>query len=341
MRASIRAPALNSRAPSPARTFSLWPRTATNTFSACRARSIRSGGGCDVPGLIAELDEAKPDALRVLVESPGGLVSYGLALYSDLAARRREGMALRTEARGIVASAAVLPFLAAEGDDRTMSDGSLLMVHEVWGGFFFAGPADDLEKESSKQVKAMRAMTTTYAGIVQKATALSAAAVKAPWPKRRGIPQTKRSRRATLPRLRKPKPPTTRKSRARIASQARAALSHTFYKGVNPMSNTLPAGLRTAVHPATVDAVMAELESKGPEVLRAESDRVEEVLSSIFKAAGDDLDLSLDAVGALDGLSGSVADRATKIVELHSRACGCRKPDGQASPGIRGSQRNH
>ena len=135
-------------------------------------------GGCDVPALIAELDEANPKSLRVLIESPGGLVSYGLALFNDLARRQREGMALRTESAGIVASAAVLPFLAAPKENRTVTEGSLLMVHEVWGGFFFVGSASELETEAAKQVKAMSAMTSTYAGIVEKATGMSAKDVK-------------------------------------------------------------------------------------------------------------------------------------------------------------------
>ena len=68
-------------------------------------------GGCDVPALIAELDKAKPKSLRVLIESPGGLVSYGLALFNDLSPGGSVTVWLsRLEAAGIVASAAVLPF---------------------------------------------------------------------------------------------------------------------------------------------------------------------------------------------------------------------------------------
>ena len=131
------------------------------------------------PELIAELDAAKPTALRVLFDSPGGLVSYGFALYSDLIARKREGMALTCEARGIVASAATLPFLAADADSRIMGDGSMLMIHNVWGFLMFMGDAAELEKEAARQVKAMRAMTDNYAAIVAKSTGMKAADVTA------------------------------------------------------------------------------------------------------------------------------------------------------------------
>ena len=59
-----------------------------------------------------------------------------------------------------------------------MTEGSLVMVHEVWGGFFFAGPADNLESEAGKQVTAMRALSSTYAGIVEKATGTKLADVR-------------------------------------------------------------------------------------------------------------------------------------------------------------------
>lgn len=136
-------------------------------------------GGCDVRALIAEMDEAKPKALRLLIESPGGLVGDGLALYSDLAQRKREGMALRTEAVGIVASAAVLPFLAADKADRKMAEGSLVMVHNVWAMTFVAGDADDIEREMGKTMKALKALSGSYAGIVSKATGIALNDVKA------------------------------------------------------------------------------------------------------------------------------------------------------------------
>ena len=131
------------------------------------------------PQLIAELDNAKPKALKLLIDSPGGLVSFGFALYSDLVARQREGMSLVTEARGIVASAAVLPFLAAGADDRTMGDASMLMIHNVWGFLMFMGDANQLRAEADKQIKAMDAMTDNYAAIVGKATGMKAADVTA------------------------------------------------------------------------------------------------------------------------------------------------------------------
>ena len=81
-------------------------------------------------------------------------------------------------------------------------------------------------------------------------------------------------------------------------------------------------GMRTAVHAAVVDATLEELKNKGLEELRTESTKIESSLDAVFKAAGDNLDLSAEAVGKVEGFKGSVADRATKVVELHSRLAG-------------------
>lgn len=88
------------------------------------------------------------------------------------------------------------------------------------------------------------------------------------------------------------------------------------------MTRPLPVGLRTAVHQSVVDATVAELDGKDIKALRTESDNIEKILDDVFKASGDDLDLTLDAVAKVEGFDGSVADRATKIVEMHSRLAG-------------------
>ena len=126
-------------------------------------------GGCNIPQLIVELDEAKPKHLRLLIESPGGWVAYGMALYSDLRGRMKDdGMTLECQSRGLVASAAVLPFLAADHKSRIMGDGAMLMVHNVWGGFCVGGDADQIEKEAASTVKAMRALGKNYAEVMAR-----------------------------------------------------------------------------------------------------------------------------------------------------------------------------
>ena len=92
--------------------------------------------GFDVRKLIGELDDAEPSKINLLVESPGGFMRDGQALYNDLRARMRDGVKVNAEARGVVASAATLPYLAA--DERFMSEGTQLMVHGPMIGVFLA-----------------------------------------------------------------------------------------------------------------------------------------------------------------------------------------------------------
>ena len=111
--------------------------------------------GFDYQQLISQLDEASPSSIHLLVESPGGFLSDGLALWSDLRARSRAGVKVTAEARGMVASAAVLPFLAA--DDRAMPSGTQLMVHNPWSLVLALGTADEIEDGVGKSLTALRA----------------------------------------------------------------------------------------------------------------------------------------------------------------------------------------
>ena len=125
--------------------------------------------GFDYRALIRDLDEAEPKSIRLLIESPGGFLSDGLALYADLRARVRDGVKVTAEARGVVASAAVLPFLAA--DERTMTTGTMLMIHDPWTLFIAAGTADEIEGWAEKSLNGLRAGEKSLRDIMTERTA--------------------------------------------------------------------------------------------------------------------------------------------------------------------------
>ena len=127
--------------------------------------------GFDVRALIADLDEADPQSIHLLIESPGGFLSDGLALYNDLRGRARNGVTVTADARGVVASAAVLPFLAAE--TRTMTTGTQLMVHNPWSLLLLAGTADDMEDTVTKVVAGLRAAEKTNRDVLVERTGAS------------------------------------------------------------------------------------------------------------------------------------------------------------------------
>ena len=124
--------------------------------------------GFDPHALISQLDEINPQKLEVLIESPGGYVDLGLAMYNDLRGRIRDGVTVRTEARGIVASAAAVTFLAAE--ERVMTTGTQLMIHDPWIMAFVSGDADAVEKRSKNLTNVLRATEVTLRDIMTERT---------------------------------------------------------------------------------------------------------------------------------------------------------------------------
>ena len=109
--------------------------------------------GFDVRKLIAALDAMAPAALNVLIESPGGFLNDGMALYSDFRSRAREGCTIETEARGVVASAAVLPFVA--GEQRRVSTGTTVMIHDPWNIVFAMGDSREIRAEVDRYLAAL------------------------------------------------------------------------------------------------------------------------------------------------------------------------------------------
>ena len=133
--------------------------------------------GFDARAFIKQLDDAAPKNIKLLIESPGGRLYDGLALYNDLRARARDGVKITAEARGLVASAATLPFLAA--DTRIMPEGTQLMVHNPWACMFSCGTAAELKSDAAKTVGALEASQNTLRDLYAARTTLSKTAVAA------------------------------------------------------------------------------------------------------------------------------------------------------------------
>lgn len=132
--------------------------------------------GVSAHDVIAKMRRMDGEVLNVVVDSPGGFVSEGLSLYSYLRERAAAGTQVNTRSQGLVASAAVLPFLA--GDRRTMGDGTMLMVHNPWSFMFLIDDADGIEATAKREVAALRSVTSNYANILASRTNLSADAAK-------------------------------------------------------------------------------------------------------------------------------------------------------------------
>ena len=105
--------------------------------------------------------------IKVRINSGGGDVFEGLALYNYLASRGN----VETIVDGLAASAASLPFLA--GNKRTMPKSAYLMIHNPWSGA--VGDADEMRKMADTLDRVGSGLANVYARV----TGMAIDAVKA------------------------------------------------------------------------------------------------------------------------------------------------------------------
>jgi ATP-dependent Clp endopeptidase proteolytic subunit ClpP len=84
--------------------------------------------GVNALDLAADLDGIDADHIRVEINSPGGSVFDGIAIYNAL---RNHPAHVTTRVDGIAASIASV--IAQAGDTRIMVTGSQMMIHNAWG----------------------------------------------------------------------------------------------------------------------------------------------------------------------------------------------------------------
>ena len=95
------------------------------------------------------------DKINVFINSYGGEVKEGLAIYNAL---KRHKAKVTTVCDGFACSAASVVFMA--GDERVMSNASLLMVHNAW--LYTAGDANRLRKDAEDLDTITQASVSAY-----------------------------------------------------------------------------------------------------------------------------------------------------------------------------------
>jgi ATP-dependent protease ClpP protease subunit len=108
----------------------------------------------DAFGLVRQIEELDADVLRIHIDSMGGSVHEGWAIYNALRGHKAKVI---TYADGFVASAALYPYLA--GDERYANSVSAFYLHEMstYAGGYAAdlrSAADDLDKLTEIGAKA-------------------------------------------------------------------------------------------------------------------------------------------------------------------------------------------
>jgi len=107
--------------------------------------------------LVNDVKDLDVDVINVHINSYGGAVSEGLAIYNTLKNHKAK---IRTYCDGFACSAASVVFMA--GDERYMNDASLLMIHNAW--MYTAGTPAQLRKDADDLEKITQASIESYVG---------------------------------------------------------------------------------------------------------------------------------------------------------------------------------
>lgn len=115
-----------------------------------------SWDGTTAKGFAADLKALGDlDVLNIFINSPGGSVFDGVAIFNTLV-RHRARKAVVVD--GLAASIASI--VAMAGDSITMAKNALMMIHDPWG--FTMGKAEDFRKAADMLDKIKGTMIETY-----------------------------------------------------------------------------------------------------------------------------------------------------------------------------------
>lgn len=105
--------------------------------------------------LSKQLEVLDVSTINVYINSYGGEVAEGLAIYNAL---KRHKAKIKTHCDGFACSIASVIFMA--GDERIMSNASLLMIHNAWT--WASGNANDFRKQADDLDKITQASVNAY-----------------------------------------------------------------------------------------------------------------------------------------------------------------------------------
>lgn len=105
--------------------------------------------------LSEQIKNLECDQINVYINSYGGEVAEGLSIYNQL---KRHNAKVVTVCDGFACSAASVVFMA--GDERVMSNASLLMIHNAWTST--CGNASELRKAADDLEKITQASINAY-----------------------------------------------------------------------------------------------------------------------------------------------------------------------------------
>lgn len=117
--------------------------------------------GSDAASVVKEINSLKAKKLNVRINSPGGSVFDGIAIYNALSRHPAE---VTTYIDGVAASIASV--IALAGKKVIMADNAMFMIHNPWT--FAMGDSGELRKQADVLDQVGETLITTYASRTDK-----------------------------------------------------------------------------------------------------------------------------------------------------------------------------
>ena len=114
--------------------------------------------GLDAATLVPQIDAA-PGNITLAINSPGGLIMEGLAIFNALARAQSAGKKVTCRIDGLAASMASV--LAMAGDEIIMAPNAMLMIHNPWD--VACGDAQDLRNAADQLDRLKTTIVNIYA----------------------------------------------------------------------------------------------------------------------------------------------------------------------------------
>jgi len=111
--------------------------------------------GVDAAVLVKDIAAIEADTIHLRINSPGGSVFDGMAIYNSLKQHKAKVI---THIDGLAASIASI--IALAGDEVVAGEGAYMMIHSPWS--IIAGDSDDLRKEADLLDKVAGTISEIY-----------------------------------------------------------------------------------------------------------------------------------------------------------------------------------
>lgn len=120
------------------------------------------GNDVSSDSIVKTLNQSNAKNITVKINSYGGEVGEAIAIYNELRAKSKAGVAVTTIDMGFACSSASVIFCA--GDKRVMSQSSLLMIHNPW--MSISGNSKELQKAAEDLEKIAKSIVDIYQSVI-------------------------------------------------------------------------------------------------------------------------------------------------------------------------------